>query len=229
MEDNPAMVTDASGRLRLGVVIQAYLRDAAQNVRALADWGRARKIRVPIRLVKGAYLDHEREKAAEKGYPSPVWDHKPSTDANYEAVSAYLLLNLDALDPAFATHNIRTQAHAMGLAEAYGLSPDTAPLQMLYGMGGPIKHVLASMHRPLREYIPAGSLARGLKYAGRRFAELASSDNALAKTLRGDFSDVNKTTPAFTGEQDIKDAESVKAILREGLSRQSRQPLKAAS
>ena len=75
------------------------------------------------------------------------------------------------------------------------------------------------MGRPLREYIPAGSLARGLKYAGRRFAELASSDNALANTMRGDFSDVNANTPVFTGAQDIKDSRAVKAILEQALER----------
>jgi RHH-type proline utilization regulon transcriptional repressor/proline dehydrogenase/delta 1-pyrroline-5-carboxylate dehydrogenase len=218
VESNPSTAFDASGKLRLGVVIQAYLRDSARDVQMLADWARKNKLRAPIRLVKGAYLDFERGVAANLGYPSPVWDHKPSTDANYEAVSAYMLLNLDAVDPAFATHNIRTQAHAMALAEAYGLSPNDAPIQMLYGMGDSIKHVIASMHRPMRAYIPAGSLARGLKYAGRRFAELASSDNALARTMRGDFSGVNTSAPVFTGKQDQADSEDVRAILEQALA-----------
>ncbi|MDK2954807.1 MAG: proline dehydrogenase [Desulfovibrionales bacterium] len=218
VESNPSTAFDASGKLRLGVVIQAYLRDSARDVQMLADWARKNKLRAPIRLVKGAYLDFERDAAADLGYPSPVWDHKPSTDANYEAVSAYMLLNLDAVDPAFATHNIRTQAHAMALAEAYGLSPNDAPIQMLYGMGDSIKHVIASMHRPMRAYIPAGSLARGLKYAGRRFAELASSDNALARTMRGDFSGVNTSAPVFTGKQDQADSEDVRAILEQALA-----------
>jgi RHH-type proline utilization regulon transcriptional repressor/proline dehydrogenase/delta 1-pyrroline-5-carboxylate dehydrogenase len=196
VESNPSTAFDASGKLRLGVVIQAYLRDSARDVQMLADWARKNKLRAPIRLVKGAYLDFERD----------------------AAVSAYMLLNLDAVDPAFATHNIRTQAHAMALAEAYGLSPNDAPIQMLYGMGDSIKHVIASMHRPMRAYIPAGSLARGLKYAGRRFAELASSDNALARTMRGDFSDVNASAPVFTGKQDQADSEDVRAILEQALA-----------
>lgn len=220
VEKNPSTVYDAKGNLRLGVVIQAYLRDSADDVQELTDWARACGGRVPIRLVKGAYLDFERNMAAEMGYPSPVWDNKPSTDANYEAISACMLLNLDAVDPAFATHNIRTQAHAMALAEAYALPPEVAPLQMLYGMGTPIKRVIASMGRPLREYIPAGSLARGLKYAGRRFEELSSSDNALAKTMRGDFSDLSTAAPVFTGKQDKKDSERVKVILEQALKRQ---------
>ncbi len=217
VENNPSTVYGASGELRLGVVIQAYLRDSARDVQILTDWARARNIRVPIRLVKGAYLDFEREVAAALGRPSPVWDNKPSTDANYEAVSAYMLLNPDAVDSAFATHNIRSQAHAMALAEAYGLSPDAAPIQMLYGMGDPLKEVIASMRRPLRAYIPAGSFARGLKYAGRRFAELAGGDNALAKTMRGDFSEINTAAPVFTGKQDKEDSAIVRKILEQAL------------
>lgn len=217
VDDQPALVRDAAGRLRLGVVVQAYLRDAARDVRMLAEWARSRNLRAPVRLVKGAYLEYERETAAREGRPSPVWDNKPSTDANFEAVSAYALLNRDALEPAFATHNIRSQAHAMALATTYGLPPEAAPIQMLYGMGDPIKRVVASMNRPLRAYVPAGSLARGLKYAGRRFAELAGSDNALARTMRGDFSEMNSAAPVFTGEGDLKDAVAVRAILEEAL------------
>lgn len=213
IENNPSIAIDPKGASRLGLVIQAYLRDSAADVRDLVNWARPRNLRVPIRLVKGAYLDYERQVAAKQGYPSPVWDNKPSTDANYEAVSACMLLNLDAVLPAFATHNIRTQAHAIALAEAYGLPNEDARVQMLYGMGDPIKHIVVEMGRPMREYIPAGSLARGLKYSGRRFEELSNSDNALAKTMRGDFSGVDGSTPIFMGEQDIKDSRTVQDFL----------------
>lgn len=218
VEEHPSIAVDAKGGLRLGVVIQAYLRDSAPDVRELVEWARHQGVRAPIRLVKGAYLEHERTVAAEKGAPSPVWDNKPSTDANFEAVSAYMLLNLDAVLPAFATHNIRSQAHAIALTEAYGLPSDVARIQMLYGMGDPIKRVVASMDRPLREYIPAGSLARGLKYAGRRFEELSNSDNALAKTMRGDFSGVDGSAPTFVGEQDLQYAEKVQEILEQAVA-----------
>ena len=155
---------------------------------------------------------------AAQGRPSPVWDNKPSTDANFEALSACLLLNLDRVIPAFATHNLRSQAHAMALAEAYNLPQNTARIQMLYGMGDPIKRVVATMGRPLLEYVPAGSLARGLKYAGRRFNELASSDNALARTLLSDFSGVNGSAPAFVGEEDVEDSKEVRSLLERSLS-----------
>ena len=217
VESIPSLAIDPRGNLRIGVVIQAYLRDSAEDIRGMVHWARSRNLRVPIRLVKGAYLDYERKTAAEGGYPSPVWDNKPSTDANYEALSACMLLNLDTVLPAFATHNIRTQAHVLALAGSYGLPDEVARIQMLYGMGDPIKHVVAAMGYPMREYIPAGSLARGLKYSGRRFEELANSDNALARTMRGDFSEADGSTPVFTGESDKKDSHVVEAFLKDSL------------
>ncbi len=218
VENNPDVALRANGELRIGVVIQAYLRDAATDVQNLTSWAKANNFCVPIRLVKGAYLEHERLVAAKEGAPSPVWDNKSSTDANYEAISAIMLCNIQNVLPAFATHNIRSQAHAIALTDAYGLPKSTARIQMLYGMGDPIKHAIASMQCPLRDYIPAGSFARGLKYAGRRFSELSSSDNALAKTMRGDFSGVQGAAPTFTGEKDIKDSLVVRDILTQALN-----------
>jgi len=216
VEQNPDLAVDDKGRLRLGVVIQAYLRDAAQDVRDLCVWAAGRGLRVPIRLVKGAYLEHEREIAAEKGIKCPVWNFKPSTDANYEAICDFMLKNLEMIEAAFATHNIRSQAHVMALADQYRIDKTYFEFQMLYGMGDAIKDVIVSMGYPMRKYIPAGSLARGLKYAGRRFSELAGDDNALARTMRGDFSVID-AAPGFTGAEDREDGRKVMAILNENI------------
>ena len=56
----------------------------------------------------------------------------------------------------------------------------------------------------LREYVPAGPLYRGLGYAGRRFQELANRDNALARSLPGDFSTL-AAQPRFEGAEDRAD------------------------
>ena len=217
VEQNENLAVDDRGRLRLGVVIQAYLRDGAQDVRDLGVWAARRGFRVPIRLVKGAYLKHEREIAEENGVKCPVWNHKPSTDANFEAICGFMLQNLDVIEPAFATHNIRSQAHVMAIADLYNFGKSSFEFQMLYGMGDAIKDVVVNMGYPMREYIPSGSLARGLKYAGRRFHELASGDNALARTMRGDFSVIDDT-PAFQGSEDREDGRKVMALISKRIS-----------
>ncbi len=224
VEENPSLATDAEGNLRLGVVIQAYLRDSAKDVVELGKWAAKRHVRVPIRLVKGAYLVHEREQAAKENRQSPVWNYKPSTDANYEGICGYMLLNPNTIEPAFATHNIRSIARVMALAENLELPKKDIEFQMLYGMGGPIKKVIVAMGYSMREYIPAGSLARGLKYAGRRFRELSNSDNALARTMRGDFSFASGSPPAFIGEEDLKDGEYIQKRLNEVLMRNNPDP-----
>ena len=227
VEQNENVAVDDRGRLRLGVVIQAYLRDGAKDVRDLGVWAARRGFRVPIRLVKGAYLKYEREIAKEKGIKCPVWNHKPSTDANYEAICGFMLKNLDVIEPAFATHNIRSQAHVMAVADLYHMGKSSFEFQMLYGMGDTIKDVVVNMGYPMREYIPSGSLARGLKYAGRRFCELASGDNALARTMRGDFSVIDDT-PAFQGAEDQEDGRKVMALISENISDTANNPKPAS-
>lgn len=210
--DTPELTRDGRGGLHLGIVTQAYLRDSAHDLAALADWGRAQGVRVPVRLVKGAYEVYEKDLAAATGRKSPVWDYKASTDANYEALGEFLLRHPDAFDPAFATHNLRTQARVMAVADALGRPATEVEFQMLYGMGDPIKGVLIKLGYRLREYVPAGPLYRGLTYAGRRFHELANPDNALARSLQGDFS-VLSEQPHFEGATDSADGAFTRVLL----------------
>ena len=217
VDENPELARMPDGSLRIGVVIQAYLRESARDVTTLAGWARSGGFRVPIRLVKGAYLEHERESAKRGGRKPPVWDNKSSTDANYEAIAAWMMAHREMVAPVFATHNIRTISFVMALGDHFGVSPDGIEIQMLRGMGDPIKRVVVRMGYHLREYVPAGTLERGLKYAGRRFQELASGDNALTRTLHGDFSGVDGRTPQFTGARDLDDSRSALMILGQPL------------
>ena len=71
-----------------GVVLQAYLRDADQDLARLLAWARDRGRPFNLRLVKGAYWDYETVIAAQEGWPVPVFTHKPDTDAMYEKSDA---------------------------------------------------------------------------------------------------------------------------------------------
>ena len=134
-----------------------------------------------------------------------------------------MLQNMDVIEPAFATHNIRSQAHVMALADLYDIGKSSFEFQMLHCMGDAIKDVVVEMGYPMRQYIPSGSLARGLKYAGRRFHELASSDNALARTMRGDFSVIDDT-PCFQETEDQEDGRKVMTLIRENISDTANNP-----
>src|SRR5207249_2402090 len=61
----------------VGIVVQAYLRDAEDDLLDLLEWARQRGTRFGIRLVKGAYWDFERIKSRQNGWPYPVFLQKP--------------------------------------------------------------------------------------------------------------------------------------------------------
>jgi len=168
-----------------GIVIQAYLRDAERDLRHLIEWGRQRGTRFTVRLVKGAYWDFEKIKAAQNGWRCPVFLQKPESDANFEACTRVLLENEDIVTSAFGSHNVRSIAHAQALAEQMGIDKSRFEFQLLYGMAGPIKRALVEMGYRVREYCPVGELLPGMAYLVRRLLENTSNEGFL----RAKFSD----------------------------------------
>ena len=162
-----------------GIAMQAYLRDCEQDLRSLIAWARQAKRPIVVRLVKGAYWDYETTLAGQRGWPVPVWSEKPESDANYEKLSLLLLENVDLTAPAFASHNVRSCAHAMAQAERLGVDPRAYEFQALYGMADELKAALVASGRRVREYCPVGDLLPGMAYLVRRLLENTSNEGFL--------------------------------------------------
>src|SRR6266852_6330662 len=163
----------------VGIVIQAYLRDAEDDLRDLLDWGRARGIRFAVRLVKGEYWDFEKIKSRQNGWACPVFLQKPESDLNFELLTRIMLENESIVTSAFGSHNVRSIAHAQALADQLGIDRSRFEFQLLYGMAGPIKRALVEMGYRVREYCPAGELLPGMSYLVRRLLENTSNEGFL--------------------------------------------------
>jgi len=172
--------------LRVGTVIQAYLVDAEKCLRELIDWTRRRGARIQIRLVKGAYWDYEVIRARQHGWPLPVFSQKWQTDANFERLTALLLKNHPLVSTAIASHNIRSIAHAMALAETWEIPPERLEFQMLYGMADDLKEALVRLGQTVRVYVPLGELIPGMAYLVRRILENTSNESFLRHRLLRD-------------------------------------------
>jgi RHH-type proline utilization regulon transcriptional repressor/proline dehydrogenase/delta 1-pyrroline-5-carboxylate dehydrogenase len=170
----------------LGIAIQAYLRDSTRDVRDLIQWASAQKRKITVRLVKGAYWDTETLMARQRGWPVPVFDLKPQTDANYESVAALMLEHPEQIDCAFGTHNVRSIAACIAHAEGLGRRPCSYEIQMLYGMAEPIKKALIEMGHRVREYCPIGEILPGMSYLVRRLLENTSNEGFLRATFTSD-------------------------------------------
>jgi RHH-type proline utilization regulon transcriptional repressor/proline dehydrogenase/delta 1-pyrroline-5-carboxylate dehydrogenase len=165
-----------------GIAMQAYLRDAERDMKELIQWARKRKRRVGVRLVKGAYWDSEITWAKQRGWPIPVFLDKAETDANYERLTRLLLESHDVIDPAFGSHNIRSLANAIVTAKKLGVPNYGYELQMLYGMGEPIRQAVIQNGQRVRVYLPVGRLLPGMAYLIRRLMENTSNTSFLRQT-----------------------------------------------
>ncbi len=163
----------------IGIAMQAYLRDCEADLRDLVAWARKHNRPLNIRLVKGAYWDYETVNAQQKEWPVPVWSKKPESDANYEKLTVFLLENADLITPNFASHNVRSCAHAIAQAERLGVHPKHYEFQALYGMADELKLSLLQMGHRVREYCPVGELLPGMAYLVRRLLENTSNEGFL--------------------------------------------------
>jgi RHH-type proline utilization regulon transcriptional repressor/proline dehydrogenase/delta 1-pyrroline-5-carboxylate dehydrogenase len=161
----------------VGVAIQAYLRCAKQDLERLLHWSERRGTPFWIRLVKGAYHDHERVVTAQQGWPVPVFTDKAATDANYEALGDWLLDRHPVLRPAFASHNVRSIARVLAGVERRRMPPRAIEFQMLYGMAEPLKATLVERGERVRVYAPYGRLLPGMAYLVRRLLENTSNQS----------------------------------------------------
>ena len=163
----------------IGIALQAYLRDCEADLRDLVAWARKHQRPLNIRLVKGAYWDYETIIAQQRDWPVPVWQKKPESDANYEKLTVFLLENSDIVTPNFASHNVRSVAHAIAQAERLGLDPRAYEFQALYGMADELKAALLQLGHRVREYCAIGELLPGMAYLVRRLLENTSNEGFL--------------------------------------------------
>jgi RHH-type transcriptional regulator, proline utilization regulon repressor / proline dehydrogenase / delta 1-pyrroline-5-carboxylate dehydrogenase len=164
-----------------GLALQAYHRNTERDIQDLVGWVRDRGVPITIRLVKGAYWDSDTVRYRQAGWPSPLFELKAETDANYERLIPILFEHMDLIRPAFGTHNLRTLAAVEAHAESLGLGPDAREYQMIFGMAEPFQQAMVKIGRRVRLYTPVGRLLPGMAYLVRRLLENTSNESFLKK------------------------------------------------
>jgi proline dehydrogenase len=169
------------------VVLQAYLRESPDQLERVIEWARATGRRPPIvvRLVKGAYWDHEVISARQHGWTPPVFEEKSESDRNFEALTRRLLEAWPHVRPAIASHNLRSVAHAIAAARELGREDRDLELQVLRGLGDDLASALAARGMRVRVYCPVGDLVAGMAYLVRRLLENTSNESFLGDQQRG--------------------------------------------
>ncbi len=163
----------------MGIVVQAYLREAERDLDWLAELAGRRRAPLTVRLVKGAYWDEEVVLAEQESRGTPVFVAKGATDASFERCTARLVGYAPALRPAFASHNPRSIAQAMARIEASGMDGAHAEFQVLYGMAEGLREAVQKSGYRTRVYVPVGEVIPGMAYLVRRLLENTSNESWL--------------------------------------------------
>ena len=171
----------------VGLVLQAYLRDSPDQLSQVLEWaaGAKRTPALQIRLVKGAYWDHELVQARQHGWPTPVFEVKAECDRNFEELTRRLLAARPTVRVAIASHNLRSVAHAIAAGRMLGGEDRDLELQVLRGLGDELQEALASQGLRVRAYCPVGDLVAGMAYLVRRLLENTSNESFLSEQARG--------------------------------------------
>jgi RHH-type proline utilization regulon transcriptional repressor/proline dehydrogenase/delta 1-pyrroline-5-carboxylate dehydrogenase len=180
-----------------GIVLQAYLRDSPDQLEQLLAWARGSRRTPPlqVRLVKGAYWDHEIVEARQHGWPTPVYEVKAECDRNFEALTRALLAARPLVRVAIGSHNLRSVAHAIAASRLAGADDHDLEVQVLRGLGDDLQDALASRGFRVRTYCPVGDLVAGMAYLVRRLLENTSNESFLHEQARGTPLDVLLQAP----------------------------------
>jgi proline dehydrogenase len=170
-----------------GIVLQAYLRESPEMLDRILEWAGSNRGRPPlvVRLVKGAYWDHEVIEARQHGWPAPVFEDKAACDRNYEQLTRRLLDARPLVRVAIASHNLRSVAHAIAYDQAIEGPPGDIEFQILRGLGDDLARALATFDLRVRAYCPVGDLVAGMAYLVRRLLENTSNESFLHEQATG--------------------------------------------
>jgi len=138
-----------------------------------------------MKFVRGAYMEKERLRAAEKGYPSPIQPDKLATDLNYDAGIAFSVEHLDKISIFNGSHNETSNRLLTEQMQKLGLARNEKKIwfSQLYGMSDHISFNLADEGYNVTKYIPYGPVRNILPYLIRRAEENTSIAGQTGREL----------------------------------------------
>jgi len=165
---------------------QLYRTDRLEVLKSHILEAKEKAFVLGAKLVRGAYLEKERKRAVEKGYPSPVHANKNRTDEDYNEAIQYSLAHLQDVCCCIATHNEKSCQLAIQLMEEKQIAPDHPHVyfSQLYGMSDHISFNLARHGYRVCKYLPYGPLEDVIPYLMRRAQENTSVAGQTSRELR---------------------------------------------
>lgn len=165
--------------------LQMYRHDRLPYLKGLYERAVADGFYIGVKVVRGAYMEKENERAAEQGYPTPICASKQATDDNYNAVVTYIIEHIDRIALFAGTHNEESAALIMDLMAKKGLAKNDKRvwIAQLYGMSDHISFNASKEGYNVAKYLPFGPVREVMPYLIRRAEENTSVAGQTGREL----------------------------------------------
>lgn len=165
--------------------LQMYRWDRLEYLKKCYERTKEKNYFYGIKLVRGAYMEKERERAYDMGYKSPIQPDKESTDRDYDEAVQYIMAHTDTLYLMAGSHNEESTRILTELMTKYGLekSDNHVWFSQLYGMSDNLSFNLAKEGYKVVKYLPFGPVEKTLPYLIRRAEENTSASGQTSREL----------------------------------------------
>jgi proline dehydrogenase len=173
------------GKLVVYNTVQLYRHDRLNFLKDSLEAGELKQFILGVKLVRGAYMEKERKRAAEMGYTSPIQKNKEATDRDYNAALSFCIDHIDQISLIVASHNEYSNLYAVQLMMEKNLPPNHPHLHFsqLYGMSDNITFNLAKAGFAVSKYLPFGPIKDVIPYLMRRAQENSSMSGHSGREL----------------------------------------------
>lgn len=164
---------------------QMYRTDRLEHLREARRRAKRDGYILGVKLVRGAYMEKERARAEEMGYPSPIHPDKDATDHEYDTAIDYCLSHLDDIAFVAGTHNEASTQKLVQKMHDHGIPVDHPHIffSQLYGMSDNLSYVLAKNGYSVSKYVPYGPVKDAVPYLIRRADENTSVTGQVSREL----------------------------------------------
>ncbi len=155
---------------------QFYRHEALSNMKKAFEEVTSKGAKFAAKLVRGAYMEKERERAIEFNYPDPIQPDKESTDRDYNTAQEFIIDHIDQFAVCSGTHNEESSAQLVELVLKKGLAKGDPRVYFaqLLGMSDNISYKLSKEGFNVAKYVPYGPVSKVLPYLFRRAEENTS-------------------------------------------------------
>jgi proline dehydrogenase len=164
---------------------QMYRWDRMGYIVKLHEIAKEEGFKIGAKVVRGAYMEKENDRAEEKGYESPICKNKRLTDENFDAAIDYMMEHLEDFSIFSGTHNEKSTLKLVDLMEERGIESNDGRIWFgqLFGMSDHITYNLAAQGYNAVKYVPYGPVRDVMPYLIRRAEENTSVAGQTSREL----------------------------------------------